>query len=345
MLFVTTRNNTDVKTAHHALCTGRDIDGGLFIPFRNPGLSGEEIISLESLNFSGTVALLLNRMFGTRLTSWDVDLAAGRQAVRLHKLHHRILIGECWHNPQWKFSRLISDLAAQVGSSASADGGSWIHIGVRIAVLFGIYGELKRFSMAGPGEPFDISSVSGDFSWPISAWYARSWGLPIGNIVCCCNENSDIWNLFSHGVLRTDGVAVSTKTPDADILIPENLERLIAEVGDSAEVARYLECVRKGMTYYAPEILLTQLRKGMYVTVTSQNRMLSTIPNVYATVGYLLSPYDALSYAGLMDYRSRTGESRYALILSDSAPQCTLETVSEALNISEQQLKTHFDKG
>ena len=60
----------------------------------------------------------------------------------------------------------------------------------------------------------DISVVCGNFDLPMSAWYARAWGLPIGNIICCCNENGNLWNLIHHGQFRQDPVSVRTGTPE-----------------------------------------------------------------------------------------------------------------------------------
>lgn len=345
MLYVTTRSNRDAYTPQRILGEGRGNDGGLYIPMHMPAFSPEQIETFGDMHFSQCVAELLNLQFNTKLTPWDVDLAVGRYPVRLKKLSQRIVIGELWHNTQWIFMGMVKQLAEQICKAPVSDiMGDWTQIGVRIAVIFGIYGELKRAGLADAARPFDVSVVSGDFSGAMSAWYARKWGLPIGNIICACNENSDIWNLFSHGQLRTDGVAKKTVTPDADVMLPESLERLVCAVGGFPEVEKYLYCVRRGLTYYVDDAILQELRRGIYITVISQPRIQNTIPNVYGTSGYVLSPYDALAYAGLMDYRSRTGESRCALILSEKSPECDLNYVADALKVATLELKAYFDR-
>lgn len=345
MLYVTTRSNRDAYTPQRILSDRRGEDGGLYIPLHNPAFSPEEIDGFGEKSFSQCVAELLNIQFNTRLTSWDVDFAVGRYAVRLKKLNQRIVMGELWHNPQWVFSGMVKHLAERISREpVTLAKGDWATIGVRIAVLFGIYGELKRAGIADRERCFDVAVVSGDFSGPMSAWYARKWGLPIGNIVCCCNENSDIWNFICHGQLRTDGVAKKTTTPDADVALPESLERLICAVGGQQEVEKYLYCVRRGMNYYAENSFLQELRRGLYVTVVSQPRVKTTIPNVYGTSGYVLSPYDALAYAGLLDYRSRTGVGRCGVVLSEKAASCDLAMVADALHTTPGELKAYFDK-
>jgi len=345
VLYVTTRSNADAYTPHRILLEKRGGDGGLYVPFHHPRFTEDDLNHFAQMGFNSCVAALLNLQFNTRLTSWDVDFAVGRYPVRLKKLSQKIVIGECWHNPQWIFRPMAEHLADMVRSDReNADYGDWVSIAVRIAVLFGIYGELNRAGIADSEHPFDVSLVSGDFTGPISAWYARKWGLPVGNVVCCCNENSDIWNLFCHGQLRTDGVAVKTCLPDADVILPESLERLIHAVGGTEEAARYASCVRKGSTYFVEDDFLQTLRKGIFVSVINEHRIHSAIPNMFGSTGYVLSANDALACTGLLDYRSRAGENRYALVLSERAPVTQLETVSRALKITPEELKRYLDK-
>ena len=67
-------------------------------------------------------------------------------------------------------------------------------------------------------------------------------------------------------------------------------------------------------------------------------RIKLAIPNLYKTNGYILCPYRALVYTGLMDYRSRPGKRRAALMLTESDPRQCRETVIHALAISDREL-------
>ena len=345
MLYVTTRNNRDAYTAQRALRESRGPDGGMYVPFREPRFTPEEIGYLSEKPINACVADVLNRLFKTKLTPWDVDFAIGRYAVRLEKLGHRVVVAECYHNLEADFSRMVSALTALLrGEEASLPhNGDWAPVGVRVAVLFGIFGELMRQGIADQNNKVDLAVVSGDFSAPISAWYARRWGLPIGNIICACNENGNLWDFICHGQLKTGDVAVSTLTPEADVVVPASLERLIFGCAGVSEVERYLDAVRRGGTYYMDESLLRRMRQGIYVTVTSQRRILDTIPSIYGTRQYILSPYSALTFAGLQDYRARTGESRTALLLAEKSPQRDADVVANALGISEEMLKHYLE--
>jgi len=314
----------------------RGPDGGLYLPFRRPSFSQAELDALAELSFSQCVGELLGLMFKTKLTGWDVEFSAGRYPVRLETLRGGILMAEAWYNPEGRFERTVTDLTAQLRGGEREAPGNWARIAVRIAVLFGIFAELKR---AGIEMPVDISVVSGDFSAPISVWYARQWGLPIGNLVCCCNENKGLWDLIAHGQFRTDTLSVPTAAPEADVTVPEDLERLIYECGGSLEVQRYLDVCRRGGMYCPNDAVLGKLRQGVYVSVVSTQRMQTTIPSVYRTHSYLLSPYSALAYAGLLDYRAKTGMIRPALVLAEKSPACDAEATARYLGVTVEELR------
>ncbi len=320
MRYTSTRNSSLTHTARKALSEGRSPDGGFFVPAPGESIGRDLLPYLPGRPFNDTVALVLNRLWDTSFSAHDVRLAVGRTPVRLTALANRILVGECWHNLDETYDRLVKNITAHFCPDASLVSGSWAEISVGIAVLFGIFGELMGKGLASEERKVDVSLVSADFSLAMAAWYARNWGLPIGNIVCCCNENNALWNLFTHGMLRTDGVSFITPTPRADVCVPLSLERLVYECCGQRETARYVERVRKGESYYPDDAMLQKLRRGMYVSVVSTPRMLDIIPNAFTTHGYLLSPYSALAYGGLLDYRAVTGESRRGLLLAEEAP-------------------------
>lgn len=334
MLYVTTRNNRDAFTAQRALRENRGPDGGMYLPFRAPRFSQADIDALGEKSFNQCVADILNLLFKTKLSCWDVDFCIGRYPVRLETLRHRIIMGETWHNPDWHYERLVKNLVSHLCETEELPG-DWVKIAVRIAVLFGIFGELKRAGI----ETADISVISGDFSVPISAWYARQWGLPIRNIICCCNENNSLWDLICHGQMRTDVISIPTAIPEADITLPDDLERLIYECGGISEVERYLTACRCGRMYCPNDAMLAKLRKGLYVSVVSSRRMETTIPSVYRTHGYLLSACSALAYAGLLDYRAKTGETCHAIVLADKSPMCDAEAVARLIGVAVEELR------
>ncbi len=334
MLYVTTRNHRDSVTVQHVLDRDRGDEGGLYLPLHFPVFSEAERKALAAKPFNQRVAEMLNLFFSTKLTLWDVDFCTGRYPVRLEAFPHRIFMAEFWHNPDWRFDRLERNLLELVGVQADAPE-SWGRIAVRMALLAGILGETSEL---GDG-CVDIVAVSGDFSVPISAWYLRKMGFHIGNIICCCNENNQLWELVCHGQMRTDGAAIDSFIPEADVVLPVNLERLISGCGGVEEVKRYLSCVMNGSGYSVSDALLQELRKGLYVSVVSSDRVETAIPNVYNSYRYLMTPASALAYSGLMDYRSKTGITRSAVVLCDNSPACAGDAIVKAMNITTEEFK------
>ena len=333
MLYVTTRNSRDSFTAAHVLTENRGADGGFYLPIRFPQLSGEEWKRFSALSFNQRIAELLNRFFGTRLTGWDVDFCIGRYPVRVEQLAHKIFLAETWHNPQWQYRHLENNLTELLQAHVDAPG-NWVCVAIRMAVLAAILGGREHLGQG----PVDIAVVSGDFTLPISAWYLRKMGFPVGNIICCCNENNQFWNLICNGQMHTDAVCHSTVVPEADVVLPVNLERLIFECGGIAEVERYLACCEKGSAYTASEAVLQRFREGLFVSVVSSDRVETTIPNVYKTHGYVLAPASSLAYSGLLDYRTKTGITSPAVVFCDSNPSCDMEAVAKAMDISVAEL-------
>lgn len=319
MQYVTTRSNEKCYTWLHALNDDRGEDGGFFIPAQLPVFTPEQIKGLAMKNPNQALAEILNLFFDCQLTRWDVDFAVGRYPVRLSTIVRRIAIAEGWHNVDWEFSRTVRDLASLVRGvrAAGLPVGDWFEIAVRIGVLFGVFGEMMRDGIAESGKTVDLAVSSGNLRAFMAARYAKEMGLPIGQIILCCNENNNLWTLIRQGDLRFGLPVKETATPECDRSIPEDLERLLHLCGGTREVERFLEASEFGRAYFPEPETLTALQQDTYVSVVGQARITSTIPTIHKNHGYVFGPYSALCYAGLTDYRSATGSSSYCLLISD----------------------------
>jgi threonine synthase len=210
-------------------------------------------------------------------------------------------------------------------------------------VLFGLFAELVRTGALEWAHETDVSVHGGDLSAVMSVWYAKQMGLPVANIICGCNENSSIWDLLHHGEMKTDAALISTSTPLADVSLPVELERLIYGTLGREQTQIYLQtCDRRGL-YVPPSDGFEDLRQGMFAAVISRARVEVLIPSVFRTNAYLMGPYTALAYGGLMDYRAKTGESRTALILAERSPKQDLSVVALSMGLTEQQIPATKD--
>ena len=341
MLYVSTRSTQDAFTAYRTMHQDRTPDGGFFVPMRMPTPEQLDLQSLGRRSFGQTVADILNLFFGTKLSAWDVEVAIGKRVVNIRSVGHRTLIGELWHNIDGSFDRVINSLACRIHPDGDCIGKptDWLEIAIRIAVLFGIFGELQGSGELKPGKVLDVAVSSGSFASAMALWYGREMGLPVGQIICGCNENGAVWDLLHKGALDTDAIAVKTNTPEGDYAVPPDLERLICGTLGQGEALHYWWCCTEGSIYSPPELRMNELREGMFAAVVSRSRIETIIPSVYRTNAYILEPYSALAYGALSDYRSRTGSFNTALVLTEKSPLRSASEVSDYLRISTDELK------
>lgn len=282
------------------------------------------------------IADILNLLLDTEINSWDLDFAIGRRCLRTVRCGRKITLGECWHNPELDYAHLERCISRKL----SADGNCsfWTKTAIHIAVLWALYGLMVKNEDLQMGEIVDISMMVGDFSSAVGAVYARKMGLPVGAILVCCNDNHALWELFHYGQLRTDGVSRKTETPEADIVLPVGLEHLIYCSGGTNEVQQFLSCCREGRTYCPEQSVLSALQKGLYISVISESRMAQTVSGIWSSQKYLLSPYTAIAYAGVQDYRARIGESSQTLVLAEKSPERDPELTSRLLGLTTAEL-------
>lgn len=342
MLFITTRGKTDVYTAARTLQMDKGTDGGFFVPFRMPILQRQEVVELAKNKPSQNIADFLNMVFGTKLTDWDVELSLGRNGFQLTELGHKLVIGELWHNRSGRFSVSIRELARQVHPEGDIIGNptEWVCMAIRIAVVFGMFTELLRKGLTSPDEPLNVAVCSGDFSQVMAVWYARKMGLPIGDIIIGCNENSAAWDLINRGELNTYATPKKTSTPDADYTVPTCMERLIHGACGHTEAMKLCWSIAEKESYVPEPTQWEQLRSGLFAAVISQVRLGIVIPSVFRSHQYIMDLYTALSYGALSDYRSRTGDGAMTLLISESSPLTDAQTVSQIMHISSEELKS-----
>lgn len=328
MLYLTTRDKFDTFTAPRTLGVDCAPNGGRFLPYKMPVLPAQEWKALTAESFGGCIAAVLNRFFSTRLTGWDVELAVGRYPVKLSSMPNRVTVAQTWRNLEGSYEKLERSLAALVKADQVC---SWVRIAVRIAVLTAVFAQLLRQGMEGP---VDVAVPAGDFALPMAVVYGRDMGLPIGDLIIGCENGSQVWDLLHQGELNAE---------DPEPAFPE-LERLIHWRLGAAEAKRYAQtCTDRGLYKLLPESV-SALSGGIFSAVVSADRLESVILSVYRNGKFVLSRDPAVAYGGLMDYRTRTGGSRMALLLADRDPLEETATLARALKMTDAELKTILEK-
>lgn len=338
MLYRTTRGKHDVVTAYKTVHADCYVDGGLFLPFRMPQVNKVQIAEWTDCPPTQIIANVLNELFSCELTAWDVELAIGRKPIRMTTVGRQIVAGELWQGSREDVTALVQALSDRIGGNGETPT-NWMEIAVRIALLFASYGMIQRTLALKGYQKLDVAAATGDFAMPIAAWYAREMGLPVGNIICGCNVNGGFWDLLNRGEFSTGDRAVPTWTPEANMIVPRNLERLIHGVLGVEENKRYLLCCSQGRTYTLSKEQTEMLNGGLFAAVISDSRVATIIPGVYRTRSYVLSPYAALAYGSVQDFRATTGEENPTLLIADRSPVKDGALVSRLLRIKEPDLR------
>lgn len=344
MLYASTRSKVESYTAQRTVWVERAGDGGFFVPLKLPQFKRTEIFRLKNRTPEDNIALILNKFFQTEFSGKDVQFAIGRDYYKLVDISHKMILAELWHNVDGELDNIIRLLTKRIAvEQRETEPGEWPRLAVRIALLFAMFGELAEKGAVSTIYPMDLAVPTGDYTWPMAAWYARKMGLPIGTIICCSNESDGARELLHRGQLRLDTARADTITPRCDCAIPEGVERAIYTLLGREEMAEYLRALEKGGTYVVNPEQKRLLSEGMYVTVNNSKRLMQVIPNAYRTFGHVLCPYSAMVYTGVMDYQSITGKYNKVLMLCDYSPVHSLDTTARAMGISVPELKKRLN--
>ena len=309
------------------------------MPESVPKLSRQEIFELGRLPENGAIARLLELYLGAGITAWDLDFSVGRRWARAKALDRKTVLAQCWFNPEGTLAYISEFLSERLGDRC----GLWAQVSVKLAVMGML---LSRMALEdGVPEETDLAVLSGDFSGVLAGFYLKEMGFPVGKLICCCNENNSVWELVHLGQLRTDGVCEKTRTPLADVVLPMGLEHLLYRLGGEKTAVDYAKYAYMGLTYEPEQSLLRQLQRLLFVGVTSESRLALTLTGVLRNYGCLLCPYTAILYAGVQDYRSKAGENRRALLLSERSPELETDVISSLLDVPGETVRRYLSTG
>lgn len=334
MLYITTRNKTDSYTPQRVLQTEFRMDGGQFLPMNLPTFSDQQINALRDQSFGQTVAQILNCFFSVELNGCDIDFGIGRYPFQLKNLGSKVYVAEVWHNLSGSYDlfvrRIYSMLCVEPSEATEPNG--WVRIAVRIAFLFGLYGELSKADVG----QLDVACECGDFELPAAAWYAKKMGLPVNTIICGCDENGTAWDIFHKGQFHTSNAS------DEELSIKKHyfgIECLIFSTLGMGETLRYVQAGESNSPYSLYEEFLERLNQGFFAAVIGPERIPAVINSVYRNNTYLIDPRMAISYGAVQDYRARSGENRTTLLFAEASPLEHSAYIGSAVGLSETEMK------
>lgn len=307
MLYMTTLSSHDTYTAHRALMENTTPDGGLYVPFQLPMLDAPALSDFSNKGCCETIAHILNLFFSSRLSAWDVQVCIGRNPIKVTNLGRKTMVADAWGNPGSSYDYAVASLNDRLAGKCNATVSSWTRIAIGIAFAFGIYAVLRQEGMLEHSTVFDICVPDGDMSQPMAMLYARKMGLPIGKIIVCSKENGAIWELVNHGQLNISQIPYSNRQP---------MQRLLnCELGRQCVSEYIAACDRRGVFCVLPEQQAV-LSDHLFAAVISNER----IESVAGSIGNSVADDTAICYAGIQDYRSKTGQGRQTLMIGYTAP-------------------------
>lgn len=316
MLYQSTRNKIDTYTAHKVLHSSLKAGEGQVLPMVLPALAEEEMRNILSLPFADVVFSILDKFFPGKITAWDISCALGKTPVRVDAIGQKILMGVLWDNRANSAEYMITGIYNKLCGSENEKPTACARVAITISLLFALFAEAKRQGI----DQLDFAAAAGDLETVFAAWYAKRMGLPIGTILCACNENSNCWDFLHRGNLNTAAQVVNTALPEMDIQLPDYLESLLYSVFGAGEVACYVSAVASGKVYSLDEEQLLAANDGIYACVVGSNRVGDVISSVKKTDNYSLDVYAAAVYGGVQDYRAKTGKHNFTLVWANHRP-------------------------
>jgi len=326
MLYITTRDDHDAHTAYKTLVSDFASDGGLYIPFQMPVFDRDRLLSLKNKSFGDIVADLLNCFFSAGLTGWDVACAIGRNSVKLKSLGQKSIVVEPWHNPGRSFAYLENSLFQLVGNrnEISKNPTNWGKIAVRIALLFGVYGQLRADDYLRAEETFHVSVRADSLTFLVAVLYAREMGLPIAMTLCADAAQSGVWDFVHHGRLNTNRFNGS---------LPADLERL-THAAWGKQVCQCLHDTCKNNAVFTVPEGSTPLSENIFCSVIGNDRIGSVINSVYRNNAYFIDSDTAVSFAAVQDYRAKAGENRLTVMFGQNDPALSADFIADAIGIA-----------
>ncbi len=231
---------------------------------------------------------------------------------------------------------LAKRLAAGGFAFSSANSINWGRLAPQVAYYFSAYADLLKQGKINAGDLINVVVPTGNFGNILAAYYAREMGLPLGKLICASNQNDVLTEFLTTGVYDRQRPFFQTLSPSMDILLSSNLERLLYHLtkGNAVKVAGWMDSLAKTGRYQVDDETLAALHDIFAAGCTGDEATKSVISHVLQENNYLLDPHTAVAWSVAQEYKAKSGDERYSLIVSTASPykfcRPVLEAVSDA---------------
>lgn len=193
------------------------------------------------------------------------------------------------------------------------------------------------------GEKINICIPTGNFGHILGAFIAKKMGLPLGKLICCSNENNIISKFFETGVFDIQNTKFkSSISPSIDILIPNNIERLLYLITEDPKlITEWYNSLSTNKKFTINEETLKIIKENFYFDYCNENECKNTISSVIERFGYIIDPHTSVAFNCYekLCKRFENLQNEVTVITATAHPLKFITTIFGILNIQ----KDDFD--
>jgi len=171
------------------------------------------------------------------------------------------------------------------------------------------------------GDLIDICVPTGNFGNILAAYMAKRMGLPVRRLVCASNQNNVLTDFFNTGIYDMRRDFHLTISPSMDILLSNNLERLLYLIAGDEKVREWMRQLREEGFYKVDGETLKILQSEFSAYFASEQNTMKTIKAVWEQSDYLIDTHTAVaSYCAGLYRKEGSYTSAPMLIASTASP-------------------------
>jgi threonine synthase len=181
---------------------------------------------------------------------------------------------------------------------SSANSINWGRLLPQVVYYVSAYADMVTAGGVVAGELMDVCVPTGNFGNVLGAYYARRIGVPIGRLLVAANENNVLADFIATGLYDiSDRQFVTTPSPSMDILLSNNLERLLYELtGDSERVREWMASLARDGRFQVDRGTFAKVRELFSADYVGNDESLDAVREVFGETGYLMDPHTAVAW-------------------------------------------------
>lgn len=192
----------------------------------------------------------------------------------------------------------------------------------RIAYFYSAYLDLLSSEQIEADEQIDFYIPCGNLGNAVAAYYAKLMGLPIRRIHCASNENSALSGFLKSGVYDANRELVKSTSPNMDVLIPSELERLIFEISgrDARLTAKRMASLAADGNFSLTESELGTLGETFDGGFATEETCVEAMYDVFIDVGYVMDTNAGCAMKVAQDWyeKNKKDETKAVIVAPDS---------------------------